>query len=57
MREQGMSPPEPSLEFVCPRCGAAITETIEEVASDDVLADRESDAQGTAVAIAAPSSV
>lgn len=41
-----MSPPEPSLEFVCPRCGAAISETIEEVPSYDVLADRASDAQG-----------
>jgi hypothetical protein len=39
-----MSPQEPSLEFVCPRCGATITETIEEVPSYDVLADRESDA-------------
>jgi uncharacterized protein with PIN domain len=43
-----MSPREPSLEFVCPRCGATITETIEEVPSYDVLADRESDAQGYA---------
>jgi len=41
-----MSPPEPSLEFVCPRCGAAISETIEDVPSYDVLADREADAQG-----------
>jgi hypothetical protein len=41
-----MSPREPSLEFVCPRCGAPITETLEEVPSYDVLADRESDAQG-----------
>ena len=41
-----MSPREPSLEFVCPRCGATIAETIEEVPSYDVLADRESDAQG-----------
>ncbi|CAN7728762.1 hypothetical protein [Mesorhizobium sp. LjRoot246] len=43
-----MSPREPSLEFVCPRCGATITETIEEVPSYDVQADRESDAQGYA---------
>lgn len=43
-----MSPREPSLEFVCPRCGATIAETIEEVPSYDVLADRESDAQGYA---------
>lgn len=45
-REQGMSPQESSLEFVCPRCGDTINETIEEVPSYDVLADRESDAQG-----------
>jgi hypothetical protein len=43
-----MSPREPSLEFVCPRCGATITETIDEVPSYDVRADRESDAQGYA---------
>ncbi|RFC65852.1 hypothetical protein [Mesorhizobium denitrificans] len=43
-----MSPREPSLEFVCPRCGATITETIDEVPSYDVQADRESDAQGYA---------
>lgn len=43
-----MSSREPSLEFVCPRCGAAITETIEEVPGYDALADRESDAQGYA---------
>lgn len=43
-----MSPREPSLELVCPRCGATIAETIEEVPSYDVLADRESDAQGYA---------
>ncbi len=43
-----MSPPEPSLEFACPRCGATITETIEEVPGYDVMADRESDAQGYA---------
>lgn len=41
-----MSPQEPSLEFVCPRCGDTISETIEEVPSYDLLADRESDAQG-----------
>lgn len=41
-----MSPREPSLEFVCPRCGLTISETIEEVPSYDVLADRETDAQG-----------
>ncbi len=41
-----MSAQEPSLEFVCPRCGDTISETIEEVPSYDVLADRESDAQG-----------
>ena len=39
---------QPSLEFVCPQCGATITETIEEVPSYDVLADRESGAQGYA---------
>lgn len=43
---QGVSPREPSLEFVCPQCGASITETIEDLPSYDVLADRESDAQG-----------
>lgn len=41
-----MSPREPSLEFVCPRCGAAISETIEDVPSYDLMADRGSDAQG-----------
>lgn len=39
---------QPSLEFMCPECGATISETIEEVPSYDVLADRESDAQGYA---------
>ena len=39
---------QPSLEFMCPECGATISETIEEVPSYDVLADRESDAQGHA---------
>ena len=41
-----MSPREPSFEFVCPRCEAEISETIEDVPSYDVLVDRESDAQG-----------
>lgn len=41
-----MSPREPLLEFVCPRCGGAISEAIEEVPSYDATADRESDAQG-----------
>jgi hypothetical protein len=41
-----MSAQEPSLEFVCPRCGDTISETVEEVPSYDVSADRESDAEG-----------
>lgn len=41
-----MSPQESTLEFVCPRCGDTISETIEEVPGYDHLADRESDAQG-----------
>lgn len=36
------------LSLYAPRCGATIAETIEEVPSFDVLADRESDAQGYA---------
>ncbi|MCT9000450.1 hypothetical protein [Chelativorans intermedius] len=43
-----MSPREPSLEFVCPRCGATVTEIIEEVPGYNVSADKESDAQGYA---------
>jgi hypothetical protein len=43
-----MSAREPSLEFVCPRCGDTISETIEDVPGYDVLAERESDAQGYA---------
>jgi hypothetical protein len=47
-RGQAMSPREPSLEPVCPRYGATVTETIEEVPSYDGLADPKSDAQGYA---------
>lgn len=36
----------PSVKFVCPGCGAAIHEIIEEVPAYDLMADRESDAQG-----------
>jgi hypothetical protein len=43
-----MSRREPSLESVCPRCGTTITETIDEVPSYDLQANRESDAQGYA---------
>lgn len=39
---------QPSLEFVCPGCGATIREIIEEVPSNHATADRESDAQGYA---------
>ena len=51
--EQAMPRLEPSLEFICPRCGARIIETIEEVPSYDLLADRESDAQGYAEQVVA----
>jgi len=37
---------QPSLEFVCPGCGATVREIIEEIPSYDLMADRESDAQG-----------
>lgn len=39
---------QPSLEFLCPGCGATIREIIDEVPSYDAMADRESDAQGYA---------
>lgn len=45
-KEAGHVAREPSIEFVCPRCGAAISEPVEEIPSYDILADRESDAQG-----------
>ncbi|RWB51049.1 MAG: hypothetical protein EOQ47_31140 [Mesorhizobium sp.] len=39
---------QPSLQFMCSGCGATVREIIEEIPSYDLMADRESDAQGYA---------